>query len=73
MNTIARVLELADERDLSLFRLSQLCSVPYSTLKTTEKRGGQLQVETIELICRGLNISMADQRSEEHTSELQSR
>lgn len=60
MNTIARVLELADERDLSLFRLSQLCAVPYSTLKTTEKRGGQLQIETIEQICRGLNISMAE-------------
>lgn len=60
MNTIARVKELADERDLSLFRLAQLCSVPYSTLKNTKMRGGQLQVETIEMICRGLNISMAE-------------
>lgn len=33
MNTIARVMELADERNLSLFKLSQLCDVSYSTLK----------------------------------------
>ena len=33
MDTIARVMELADERNLSLFKLSQLCDVSYSTLK----------------------------------------
>ena len=27
MDTIARVMELADERNLSLFKLSQLCDV----------------------------------------------
>ena len=42
MNTIARVMELADERDLSLFKLSQLCDVSYSTLKNAEMRGSQL-------------------------------
>ena len=33
MDTIARVMELAGERNLSLFKLSQLCDVFYSTLK----------------------------------------
>ena len=60
MNTIARVMELAGERNLTLFRLAQLCSVPYSTLKNTVKRGGQLQIETIELVCQGLGISLAE-------------
>ena len=60
MNTIARVMELAGERNLTLFRLAQLCSVPYPTLKNTEKRGGQLQIETIELVCQGLGISLAE-------------
>ena len=44
MNTIARVMELADERNLSLFKLSQLCDVSYSTLKNAEMRGSQLGV-----------------------------
>ena len=39
MDTIARVMELADERNLSLFKLSQLCDVSYSTLKNAEMRG----------------------------------
>ena len=33
MDTIARVMELADERNLSLFKLSQLCDVSYSNLR----------------------------------------
>ena len=48
MDTIARVMELADERNLSLFKLSQLCDVSYSTLKNAEMRGSQLGVPTIE-------------------------
>lgn len=39
MDTIARVMQLADERNLSLFKLSQLCDVSYSTLKNAEMRG----------------------------------
>ena len=44
MDTIARVMQLADERNLSLFKLSQLCDVSYSTLKNAEMRGSQLGV-----------------------------
>ena len=47
MNTVERVKELAAERDISLFGLSKLCDVPYSTIKNTELRCGQLGVDTI--------------------------
>ena len=60
MDTIGRVINLATERNLSLFRLSQICDVPYSTLKNAEKRGSQLAVATIEKICDSLDISMSD-------------
>ena len=36
MNTVQRVKDLAAERQLSLFGLSKLCDVPYSTIKNTE-------------------------------------
>ena len=42
------------------FLLATLCDVPYSTLKNTRARGGQLAVDTIEQICRGLGITMAE-------------
>ncbi len=59
MNTMARVKELAFERDLTMFQLAQLCDVPYTTLSKTDARNGQLQVDTIERICIGLHIPMS--------------
>ncbi len=60
MNTMKRVNELVDDRGLTLYKLAMLCEVPYSTLKNTEARGGQLTVDTIERICHGLKITMAE-------------
>ena len=57
-DTIARVKELAAQRGISLRKLAILCDVPYSTLKSTELRGGQIQVDTIEKICEGLDIPL---------------
>ena len=59
MNTMARVKELAAERNLTLHALARICDVPYSTLKNTEQRRGQLNVDTIERICLGLEIPMS--------------
>ena len=59
MDTMARVRELAEERNLSLHGLAKVCDVPYSTLKNTEQRSGQLPVDTIERICLGLDIPMS--------------
>ena len=58
MDTMARLKELAAERHLSLIELARQCSVPYSTLKSKEKRGGQLTVDTIAQICHGLHIPL---------------
>ena len=59
MDTMAVVKELADERDMTLFQLAQLCRVNYSTLKNAEDRHGQLNVDTIERICIGLHMPMS--------------
>ena len=59
MDTISRVRELAAERNLSLHALALVCDVPYSTLKNTEQRGGQLSVDTVERICLGLGIPLS--------------
>ena len=60
MNTVKRVKELCNEREISLFKLSEICDISYSTLKNTERRNGQLMVDTIERICLGLGITMAE-------------
>ena len=60
MNTMDRVCEIADNRGLTLYKLAILCDIPYSTLKNTQARGGQLTVDTIERICIGLHMTMAE-------------
>ena len=59
MDTIQRVRELANERNLTLSKLAELCNLPQSTIKNTARRKGQLSVETLEQICR-LGISWSE-------------
>ena len=60
MDTIQRVRELANERNLTLSKLAELRNLPQSTIKNTARRKGQLSVETLEQICRGLGISWSE-------------
>jgi transcriptional regulator with XRE-family HTH domain len=59
MDTVKRVYELVEANHITLYQLSQKSGVSYSTIKTTEKRGGQLKVDTIERICMALGISLS--------------
>lgn len=60
MNTIQRVQELAALRGLSIYKLSQLSDVSYSTIRTAEKRNGELTVDVIERISAALGITVAE-------------
>ena len=60
MDTAKRVKELAEERNLSMYQLAQTCGVSYSTLKNAEDRGSQLSLDTVERLCAGLGITMAE-------------
>ena len=59
MNTMDRVKELAAERNLTLYELAQKCELSYPSLKQTEKRNGQLRVDTIERICKELGVTLS--------------
>lgn len=59
MDTVKRVYELAEERNLTMYQLSRLCGISFSTIQTTKKRGGQLKIDTIERICDALGISLS--------------
>ncbi len=69
MNTIARVHELADAQDMTMYRLAQISGISMTTIRMAERRGGQLKIDTIEQICRALGITLsaffADQDTEE--------
>ena len=53
VDTIKRVQDLMQARDMNLCVLAKKCGISYSTIQTTARRGGQLSVETIERICLG--------------------
>ena len=59
MTAVQRVQQLADERNLTLYQVSTLCDIPYSTLKSTIRRGGDISIETAAMVCRGLKIPAA--------------
>lgn len=74
MNTVQRVYDLLEERHISLHKLSQLSGINYSTLKTTERRNGQLSVDTIERVCHAIGIPLyeffrVDERTPHSSSE----
>ena len=60
MDTIKRVQDLMQVRDMNLCVLAKKCGISYSTIQTTARRGGQLCVESSERICLGLVISLKD-------------
>lgn len=60
MDTMTRVNELIEARNMSLYKLAKVCDIPYSTLKNTTGRSGQLTIDTIERICQGLKIPMSE-------------
>ena len=60
MDTYKRLNELLEERDLSLYQAAKLSHLSRSTLTNARDRGGQLSVDTIERVCEGLGLTLAE-------------
>ena len=58
MDTMKRLEDILDARNLSLRSVSQMSDVSYSTLKTAHQKHTQLSVDTIEVICNSLDIPL---------------
>lgn len=60
MDTYGRLMELLDERGLTLYQAAKLSNLSRSTLTNARDRGGQLSVDTIERVCKGLGITLGE-------------
>ena len=60
MNSVARVKELAAERNLTLYALAEKSGICYSTLRKAEKKESQFRFGTIERLCKGLEIPVKE-------------
>ena len=56
MDTIERLNALLSDRNMSLYELSKVSGISYSTLSRSKRRSCQLSVDTIERICRAVHI-----------------
>ncbi len=56
MDSVARLNELLEERGISLYALSEVSGIRYSTFNSAKRRNGQLSIDTIERVCVALQI-----------------
>lgn len=59
MDVLARIRQLLDERNWSLYKLSKESGVPQSTLSNLFSRNNHPSINTLEVICKGFGISLA--------------
>lgn len=60
MDTVKRVEDLIKKKDMTMYQLAQKSGLSYSTIRTTQRRNGQLTVDTIESICEALDMPLKD-------------
>jgi len=59
MDVIRKINKLRLERDMSVYRLSELSGINQSTLANTFSRGTVPSIKHLELICKALGITLA--------------
>ncbi|MBR0366243.1 MAG: helix-turn-helix transcriptional regulator [Clostridia bacterium] len=60
MDALQRIRELLDQYDWSVYKLSVKSGLPQSTLANMFARNNLPTIPTLEMICRGFGISMAE-------------
>jgi len=60
MNLQEKIHELMEKRGWSMYRLANESGVSWSTIRNMFQRGTDPTVYTLEALCRGLDISMAE-------------
>ena len=70
LDTLGRLRQLLDERNWTEYRLAKASGLSDSTIKNIFKRNTQPTIETLEAVCRGLGITLAQFFADEEMVEL---
>ncbi len=70
MNTHERLQQLLDERGWTRYRLAKESGLSEATIANIFKRGNVPSIATLETICEGFKITMAQFFTENNTVEL---
>lgn len=55
-----RIRQLLFERNWTLYKLADTCNLPYSTIYTMMNRHTMPKLDTLDIICNGLGITLSD-------------
>lgn len=66
--TLLRINELLELRNWTMYRLAKEADIPYSSLNSLFQKNNQPTLSTLEKICAGFRISLADFFAEESKS-----
>lgn len=67
MNVVDRVQELLKKKGYSVYRLAKKAELPYSSVANMMNKGTIPTVYTLEKICKGLDVTLAQFFSEDET------
>lgn len=67
MEIIQHIEQLREERHWSMYKLSKESEIPYSTLNNLIRRTNIPSIPTLQKICNGFGISLADFFSDENS------
>lgn len=70
MDTLGRLKQLLDERNWTEYRLAKASGLSDSTIKNIFKRNTQPTIDTLETICRGFGITLAQFFADDEMVEL---
>ena len=59
MDVTSRVRELMDARGWTIYRVAKEADIPWSTVRNMFKRNTEPSVTTLESICKGMGITLA--------------
>lgn len=58
--TLMKIKELLEERNWTLYKLAKESCIPYSSLNSLFQKNNQPTISTLEKICKGFHITMAE-------------
>ena len=70
MDVLARVKQLMHEKNWSYYKLAKECGIPEATAYNMEMRNTVPSVPTLEAICRGMGITLAQFFAEGNMVEM---
>lgn len=65
-----RLAELLEKQGMSRYRLAKKCEMPEETLTNIFTRGSNPTIATLEIICKGLNITLSQFFADDDMVEL---